>query len=127
MAAATSTSGTPFKPVGRIGDSPLYGSGGYAENGLGAAGATGQGEHIMPFLLSKYACDKLAEYLPASNAAEAVMHYIKKFFDKPLAGVIITDKHGNLGAAHTTPKLAIGWVDDAGNIYAATKANSVFG
>lgn len=51
VAAATSTSGTPFKPAGRVGDSPVFGAGGYAKNGIGAAGATGQGEQIMRTLL----------------------------------------------------------------------------
>ena len=58
-AAATSTSGSPYKPAGRVGDSPILGAGGYAENGVGATGATGQGENSMRVLLSKYTCDRM--------------------------------------------------------------------
>lgn len=123
VAAATSTSGTPYKPAGRVGDSPMYGAGGYAENGIGAAGATGQGENIMRLLLSKYSCDKMAEGLTALEAAKATMRYIDNIFDNSMAGVIIIDSNGHFGAAHTTPKLAFGWVDDQGEIQTATKAN----
>lgn len=123
MAAATSTSGTPFKPAGRVGDSPLYGAGGYAENGIGAAGATGQGEQIMRLLLSKYCCDKIAEGLTAPEAAKATMKYVENVFQHSMAGVIVVDATGAFGAAHTTPKLAHGWVDDRGSIYAKMKSD----
>jgi len=123
VAAATSTSGTPYKPAGRVGDSPIYGAGGYAENGIGTAGATGQGENIMRLLLSKYSCDKMAEGLTAVEAAKATMHYIDNIFDDSMAGVIVIDSNGNFGAAHTTPKLAFGWVDEQGEIQTAIKAN----
>lgn len=122
VAAATSTSGTPFKPAGRVGGSPIYGAGGYAENGIGAAGATGQGENIMRLLLSKYSCDKVAEGLNAVEAAKTSMTYIDNIFDDSMAGVIIIDSHGGFGAAHTTPKLAFGWGDEAGTIHTTTKS-----
>ena len=121
LAAATSTSGTPFKPVGRVGDSPLYGSGAYAENEIGAAGATGHGEQIMRLLLSKYSCDKLVEGHSALEAARATMHYVETVFADSMTGVILLDAQGNVGAAHTTPKLACGWVDDQGEIQATTR------
>lgn len=47
MAAATSTSGLFMKHSGRVGDSPLPGSGLYADSAVGAAAATGLGEDIM--------------------------------------------------------------------------------
>ena len=124
-AAATSTSGTPYKPIGRVGDSPLYGAGGYAENGIGVAGATGQGENIMRVLLSKYTCDNLAKGLSVQQAAQAAMQYVEKIFTNSMSGVIVLDRHGNPSAAHTTPKLAVGWVDDEGQIQAAMSASAI--
>lgn len=121
-AAATSTSGTSFKPFGRVGDSPLYASGGYAKNGVGAAGSTGLGENIMRVLLSKYTCDKLAEGLTAVDAAQAAMRYIEERFENSNSGIIVVDRHGGISAAHTTPKIAIAWVDDAGEIRSATRS-----
>ena len=44
IAVAVSTSGTAWKYPGRLGDSPIIGAGGYADNRYGAAGCTGLGE-----------------------------------------------------------------------------------
>ncbi|XP_028401936.1 uncharacterized protein LOC114524913 isoform X2 [Dendronephthya gigantea] len=49
FAAGTSTSGMPFKSCGRVGDSPLPGAGLYADNEVGAAAASGDGDHILRF------------------------------------------------------------------------------
>ena len=125
MAAATSTSGTAHKLAGRIGDSPLFGSGGYAQNGVGTAGATGKGENIMRVLLSKYVCDQMAVGLNAQAAANKAMSYIDNIFSDSMAGLIVIDKDGSIGAAHTTPKLAVGWVDAAGNICSAVNAEKI--
>ena len=46
LAVACTTSGAAFKLPGRVGDSPLIGSGLYADNDAGAAAATGRGEEI---------------------------------------------------------------------------------
>ncbi len=46
MAGACSTSGTPFKLPGRVGDSPIIGHGLYVDPAAGAAVATGTGELI---------------------------------------------------------------------------------
>lgn len=47
MAGACSTSGTPYKMPGRVGDSPIIGHGLYVDPAHGAAVATGSGELIM--------------------------------------------------------------------------------
>lgn len=52
MAAATSTSGLFMKKAGRVGDSPLSGSGYYVDSMIGGAAATGLGEDIMKGVLS---------------------------------------------------------------------------
>lgn len=52
MAAATSTSGLFMKKDGRVGDSPLSGSGFYVDSKVGGAAATGLGEDIMKGCLS---------------------------------------------------------------------------
>ncbi|HJN77106.1 MAG TPA: isoaspartyl peptidase/L-asparaginase [Myxococcota bacterium] len=46
-AVGLSTSGLAWKLPGRVGDSPLVGSGGYADSEVGAVAATGIGEHII--------------------------------------------------------------------------------
>lgn len=42
VAAATSTGGITGKKPGRVGDSPIFGAGAFADNQLGAASATGK-------------------------------------------------------------------------------------
>lgn len=46
MVAATSTSGLFMKRAGRVGDSPISGSGFYVDSAIGGATATGLGEEI---------------------------------------------------------------------------------
>ena len=47
VAAATSTGGLTAKRVGRVGDSPIIGAGGYADNTCGAVSTTGQSSHYF--------------------------------------------------------------------------------
>ncbi len=47
MAVATSTSGLFMKKRGRVGDSPISGSGFYVDSNIGGAAATGLGEDLM--------------------------------------------------------------------------------
>lgn len=121
FAAATSTSGTPFKPAGRVGDSPFFGAGGYAENGVGAAGATGQGEQIMRTLLSKFSCDRMAAGQSAQEAAEATAAHFERRFPNSMSGVILIDPTGRCGVAQTAPKMTCAWLDADGAIVSQVK------
>lgn len=49
LAAATSTGGMTAKSPGRVGDSPIFGAGTWAENSSCAVSATGQGEVFIRF------------------------------------------------------------------------------
>ncbi len=73
MAVGVSTSGMGMKLPGRIGDSPLVGSGFYADNAVGAAAATGVGEDIMKGLLSFRAVEYMRAGLSPREAAEKAM------------------------------------------------------
>lgn len=50
IAAGTSTNGAKNKIEGRIGDSPIPGAGAYADQEVGAAAGTGDGDIMMRFL-----------------------------------------------------------------------------
>ena len=52
MATCTSTSGLFYKRPGRVGDSPIPGSGYYVDENIGGAAATGLGEDIMKGCIS---------------------------------------------------------------------------
>jgi len=47
MASGTSTNGANHKIPGRLGDSPIAGSGSYVDQDVGAAAATGDGDILM--------------------------------------------------------------------------------
>jgi N4-(beta-N-acetylglucosaminyl)-L-asparaginase len=47
LSGSCTTSGMGFKMRGRLGDSPLIGSGLFVDNAVGAAAATGQGEDVI--------------------------------------------------------------------------------
>ena len=49
LSLGLSTSGAALKLPGRVGDSPLIGAGGYVDNEVGAAVATGTGEQVIRF------------------------------------------------------------------------------
>jgi len=117
LAAATSTGGIPDKKKGRVGDSPIFGAGTYA-NPVAAASATGQGENIMRFFLCKEAADR-ARDLPAREVVLAAMDYLQGYISQPDAGIIVVDADGNLGAAHTTNAMPIAWADADGAVGAS--------
>jgi beta-aspartyl-peptidase (threonine type) len=47
LAAATSTGGITAKPAGRVGDTPVFGAGTWADNNTCAVSATGVGEFFI--------------------------------------------------------------------------------
>jgi beta-aspartyl-peptidase (threonine type) len=112
--AATSTGGTCCKLPGRVGDSPLIGSGCYADGETGAVSSTGYGEAIMKVVLAKTACDFLR---PAGSnpdrAAQAAVQLLARR-GKGTGGVILLDKNGNPGSAYNTPRMAYGYVAPGG-------------
>ena len=78
MAAATSTSGLFMKKDGRVGDSPLSGSGFYVDSKVGGAAATGLGEDIMKGCLSYEIVRRMREgELPQDACNHAVYPFIK--------------------------------------------------
>ncbi|RXT30675.1 N(4)-(beta-N-acetylglucosaminyl)-L-asparaginase [Lacticaseibacillus chiayiensis] len=79
MAAATSTSGLFMKRPGRVGDSPLSGSGFYVDSDIGGAAATGLGEDIMKGCLSYDIVRRMGEgRTPQQACDEAVYPFIEK-------------------------------------------------
>lgn len=120
VAAATSTGGAHFKLPGRVGDSPLVGSGAYADNLTGAASATGHGESIMRVVLCKTATDALARGMTPQQAADAAIQLMQDRVNG-YGGLIIVDSQGRTAFAHNTPHMAVAWADADGNIHARIK------
>ncbi len=108
-AAATSTGGVMGKPSGRIGDSPIVGAGTAADDTLGAASATGEGEAILRFGLARAALAALHDGCdPASVAAAAVADLERRTGGR--GGLILVDPLGRIGQAQSTPAMTWGWM-----------------
>ncbi len=109
-AAGCSTGGTPHKLPGRVGDSPLLGSGYYADRSLGGISCTGWGESIMRLVLAKTAADRLGGTDAAEVATWAIDYLQEKVGD--LGGAIVLDREGRVGHAHNTPRMAFSYTRD---------------
>lgn len=73
MFSATSTSGLFMKKDGRVGDSPIIGSGLYVDDEIGGCAATGVGEEIMKGCLSYEVVRKMSDgFSPMAAAVMAV-------------------------------------------------------
>ena len=95
IAAATSTGGMTNKKYGRIGDSPVIGSGTYANNKTCAVSCTGHGE-VFIRAVAAYDVSCLMEYkdLTLQQACEEVV--LNKLVQmEGEGGLIAVDAHGN--------------------------------
>ena len=105
FAGGCSTSGLAYKLPGRVGDSPIIGSGLYVDDEVGAARATGVGENVMRFCGSY----QVVEFMRAgAPPTEACIETIRRIQKKHPAGAdlavnfLAIDKHGRFGAAGTS-------------------------
>lgn len=114
VAAAASTGGMRLKWPGRVGDTPLIGSGAYADDRLGAASCTGHGERIMRVCMAYSACLRLDEGVGAQEAAEAALGELEER-TQGQAGIILVGRDGSLGWAWNTDSMPYAWRDDSGH------------
>lgn len=101
IAAATSTGGTANKRPGRVGDSPLVGSGGYADNWTAGVSATGYGEALMRVVISKRVCDYVGAGMSAQAACDAAIGVLAERTGGT-GGLIAVDARGRVGVAFNT-------------------------
>lgn len=80
MVTATSTSGLFMKKKGRVGDSPISGSGFYVDSKVGGASATGLGEDLMKGCISYEIVRLMKEGYHPQEACETAVNS----FDKEL-------------------------------------------
>lgn len=106
IAVGVSTSGLFMKHPGRVGDSPIIGSGFYCSSKIGGAAATGVGEDIMKGCLSYEIVRKMSEGLsPQESCEKALKEHLENFksanHDSGSMSVIAINKNGDYGAATT--------------------------
>ncbi len=104
VAAATSTGGITGKQPGRVGDSAIVGAGTYADDALGAASATGQGEGILRVALCHRTLVSLATAGTPAQAAFEGLGYMKERTGA-VGGLIVIGRDGQIGWARSTPSM----------------------
>jgi N4-(beta-N-acetylglucosaminyl)-L-asparaginase len=78
MAGGCSTSGAGGKLPGRVGDSPILGSGLYVDDEVGAAGATGVGENVMRYCGTFLVVEFMRQGMSPQIACEEAIHRIAR-------------------------------------------------
>lgn len=102
IAAATSTGGMTNKKWGRVGDSPIIGSGNYANNNTCAVSCTGSGEFFIRGVVA-YDVSCLMEHkgMSLQNACVEVIH--KRILEiNGDGGLIAVDSQGNIAMPFNT-------------------------
>ena len=101
ISGVCTTSGLTYKMKGRVGDSPIIGSGLYVDNNVGAAVATGLGEEVIKTVGSFLIVELMKQgNTPQEACEEAISRILEKQKGKPNFQVayIATNKNGNIGA-----------------------------
>lgn len=78
MTTATSTSGLFMKKKGRVGDSPISGSGFYVDSKVGGASATGLGEDLMKGCISYEIVRLMAQGIHPQDACDTAVNALDK-------------------------------------------------
>jgi isoaspartyl peptidase/L-asparaginase-like protein (Ntn-hydrolase superfamily) len=112
VVAASSTSGLAWKLPGRVGDSPIIGAGIYADDEVGAAGATGNGEELWKACASFRTVEHMRRGLSPQEACEETVRQMLRrqpgAIEMPSA-VMALDRQGNYGAAVTVRDFPV-WI-----------------
>ncbi len=111
LAAGSSTGGVPAMLPGRVGDTPIIGSGIYADNSIGAVSCTGTGEFIIRLVLAKEICMNMKSLSPR-KASVSSLQRISALGAQ--AGVIVLNRHGRFTITHTTDYMVSGYATEKG-------------
>ena len=101
IAGACTTSGLSYKMKGRVGDSPIIGSGLFLDNEIGGAVATGMGEEILKTVGSFLIVELMRNGMSPQEACEEAVHRIVKKNDRYKdfqVAYIAMNKAGETGA-----------------------------
>ncbi|HEX8641497.1 MAG TPA: isoaspartyl peptidase/L-asparaginase family protein [Allosphingosinicella sp.] len=111
LACGTSTGGIDGQKVGRIGDSPLPGSGLYADNHIGAVSYSGDGESIARLSLASRVMAAMEE---GQDMETAIARGLEKLPGvggvRGDGGAIGIGKDGQLAWVHNSPDFAVAYV-----------------
>jgi beta-aspartyl-peptidase (threonine type) len=117
LAASTSTGGMTNKRWGRVGDTPLIGSGNYANNNTCAVSCTGHGEYFIRAVVA-YDLSCLIEYkgMTLTEAARfLVNNKLVKFGGE--GGLIAVDTSGNIALPFNSEGMYRGYKKGGHDLY----------
>ncbi|XP_065579870.1 N(4)-(Beta-N-acetylglucosaminyl)-L-asparaginase-like isoform X2 [Artemia franciscana] len=97
IACGTSTNGSKFKIPGRVGDSSIVGSGCYADQFVGGASATGDGDILMRFSPSLIAVEYMSQGLSPTAAAKIAITRIVRHYPIFSGALVVMNMKGEYG------------------------------
>ena len=106
ISGACTTSGLAYKMKGRVGDSPIIGSGLFIDNKIGGAVATGLGEEVLKTVGSFLVVELMRQGKSPQEACEAAVKRIVKSNsqkDKFQVAYIAINKNGKVGSYSIEP------------------------
>ena len=109
------TVGMTNKMPGRVGDSPIIGSGTWAQNGICGVSSTGHGEFFIKFQVAKEVCARM-EYLNQSldESATNIIEELKLV--GATGGLIAIDKEANISTPFNTGGMIRGSITNKANL-----------
>jgi isoaspartyl peptidase/L-asparaginase-like protein (Ntn-hydrolase superfamily) len=103
---AVTTSGRAWKLPGRVGDSPLIGSGAYCDDRAGACVGTGVGEEIIRICGSFAVVEAMRHGASADEACQSVVgraaEHMKRTGNREQVALLAMDRQGNVSGCCTT-------------------------
>jgi beta-aspartyl-peptidase (threonine type) len=108
LAACASTGGTGDKYPGRVGDSPIAGSGFYADDGLGACALTGEGEGVLRLTLGRVVLDQVSSGRDPDGAILEALDQLQARTEAR-AGIILLTPDGRIGWGHNERDMAVAY------------------
>jgi beta-aspartyl-peptidase (threonine type) len=115
VAAATSTGGMTNKRAGRVGDSPIIGSGVWADNETCAVSATGHGEYLMRLVIAHEVSSVMRHgKMSLRDAARATIQRLTAFGGT--GGFIAMDKRGRIEMPFNTEGMYRGRIGTNGKL-----------
>ncbi|GAB6033085.1 hypothetical protein CHUAL_012698 [Chamberlinius hualienensis] len=98
IVCGTTTNGAQFRVPGRVGDSPIVGSGAYCDKDVGGAAGTGDGDIMMRFLPAYQAVESMRHGISPKIAAEDAVARILVYYPTVSAAVVAASITGEYGA-----------------------------
>ena len=116
IAAATSTGGMTNKMPGRVGDSPIIGSGTWAQNNVCGVSSTGHGEFFIKYQVAKEVCTRI-EYLNKSiiEASQEIIDELEQI--EAYGGIIAIDYDANIAMPFNTDGMIRGGITNKRKIF----------